>query len=227
MDQIRTYVERALSSVPQTQEILDLKEELIGNLIEKYQDNLAANMSEQDAYHTAIEGIGDLSDLIGNVVGQGNVLTEKEEKQRALFISLSALFCLLAPGCLLLFLLLFHSIGLGLFTMFVCFGVSAGLILYVVMTRPRGMAKVAQVQRQKAMEKLSGMSSVPTVHAVAAQNQKEKAAAVSLGVAYWLIVLAVYFLISFFFHIWAYSWLLFILALAAQQIFLAARCLKK
>ena len=54
---------------PENLRLAELKEELILNTCEKYDDLIAAGRSPEAAYRLAVEGIGDISGLLKDIVG--------------------------------------------------------------------------------------------------------------------------------------------------------------
>ncbi|MCC8195359.1 MAG: permease prefix domain 1-containing protein [Ruminococcus sp.] len=63
-DKIEAYIEELFWKAPNTPQTRDLKEEILGNTLEKYEDLLADGMDEDSAYRSAISGIGDVDELI-------------------------------------------------------------------------------------------------------------------------------------------------------------------
>ena len=100
-DQIKTYLDRTFAQAPCTQKAIDMKEAILADVLEKYDDMIADGMTPQDAYQRAISGIGDLDRLIADLRReQGNVPPpkrpepirfeedEKEKHRRAAFHSI-------------------------------------------------------------------------------------------------------------------------------------------
>ena len=63
-ERLRKYVDSLFKDVPLTKSIVELKEEMIQNLYEKYQDLLKSGKTEETAFNNVISGIGDVSSLI-------------------------------------------------------------------------------------------------------------------------------------------------------------------
>lgn len=61
---LRMYVESLFDGVSRTREVVELREEILQNVIDRYEDLLREGKSEEDAYHTAISGIGDINALL-------------------------------------------------------------------------------------------------------------------------------------------------------------------
>lgn len=66
-NRIRKHIEGIFAGAPKTRKARDLQEEMIINVIERYHDHVAGGMSEEDAYRTAVTGIGDVSGLIDSL----------------------------------------------------------------------------------------------------------------------------------------------------------------
>lgn len=66
-DQIKTYLDRIFAQAPCTQKAIDMKEAILADVLEKYDDMIADGMKPQDAYQRAISGIGDLDRLIADL----------------------------------------------------------------------------------------------------------------------------------------------------------------
>ena len=64
---LRTYVDTLFEEAPTAPHVYDLKEELLANLEEKFEDLLAAGYSEEDAYASVISGLGDAESLIASM----------------------------------------------------------------------------------------------------------------------------------------------------------------
>lgn len=66
-NRIRKHIEGMFAGAPHTAKARDLREEMIVNVIERYHDLLGEGLSEEDAYRSAITGIGDVSELIDSL----------------------------------------------------------------------------------------------------------------------------------------------------------------
>lgn len=74
VDQIRIKVEEIFKNAPRNKKIQDLKEEMIGNLEEKYQDLISCGKTPQEAYDISIASIGDIDELITSMSeGEGKL----------------------------------------------------------------------------------------------------------------------------------------------------------
>ena len=64
---LREYMDRLFSQAKPTRSTVELKEEMLQNLIEKYHDLLAEGKSEEAAYNIAIASVGDISELLKQI----------------------------------------------------------------------------------------------------------------------------------------------------------------
>lgn len=63
-EQIKAYLDGIFAQTPATQKASDMKEAILADVLEKYDDLIDEGRSPQDAYHRAIGSIGDLEKLI-------------------------------------------------------------------------------------------------------------------------------------------------------------------
>lgn len=66
-ERLKQYIERLFAHAPSTQSARELKEEMLQNLLDKYDDLIREGKSEEAAYEQAITGIGDVSGLIAGL----------------------------------------------------------------------------------------------------------------------------------------------------------------
>ena len=206
IEKIRSYIDRAFESAPQTKKILELKEELYANLVDKYHDQLDKGASEQDAYNTVISGIGDIYELIDSVNDPQPLAppTARERSRSALLVSIAVGLYIISPFTLIFSTVTFSAPIPGLFFMFLCIAVATGLLIYNNMTR-----KTYVKQEDTIVEDFKEWR---------VKTDKHRAALRSFHGAFWSSVVAVYLLVSFLFGIWAYSWIIFIIAAALDNI---------
>lgn len=132
-NRIREYVEELFKDAPYTQQVYELKVELIQNLIDKYYDLINEGKSPEDAYNLTILGIGDIDELIDSVDSGTSyynygVTTTRKKKSAALISAAVMLYILSVVP-----LIIFESIGIdsmvGLVLMFVMVAAATGMII--------------------------------------------------------------------------------------------------
>lgn len=79
MNRIEEYIEKQFAEHAMTTETEELKNEILNNCEERYDECINAGMSESEAEETVINTIGNLNDLIEEVASDTHALTVKEE----------------------------------------------------------------------------------------------------------------------------------------------------
>lgn len=110
MDTITTYVNNMFSTLPQTQRILDLKNEILNNMEDKYNELKNDGKSEHEAISIVISEFGDIDELLrelgikkGDIIQPTYSLNDIEEyqsiqKKKSKIISLGVILCIMAAG---------------------------------------------------------------------------------------------------------------------------------
>lgn len=206
-DKLRTHVDELFYSAPKTRKAQELKEEILANLIDRYNDFLDNGKNEVDAFNNAISGIGDVEELI-NALNENNIFDyEKIQKQRekfALMIAISVALYIIS----VVVVILFNSIGLdgnvSACIMLTIDAFATGLIIYSIMSRPKYIKTDDTIVEDFKEWKQ--------------QSSDKKVIIKSITSIYWPIIVSIYLLLSFVFNIWEYSWIIFIIGIAGINI---------
>lgn len=79
-EKIRNYIDRAFSSSAQTEKVLEAKEALCADLLEKYQALITEGNTPEAAYQATISSIGDIFELVDSVTeGSSQLALSKDE----------------------------------------------------------------------------------------------------------------------------------------------------
>ena len=195
---LRAYVESLFENAPTTSRVYDLKEELLANLEEKYADLLASGCSEEEAYASVITGLGDAEDLIASLTIEPeaeNPGYEAARAQTAQIVATSAFLYCLAIAAFLMVRWLLRSTTLAWVAFWVIAGFATAQTVYHFMTRPLAARRPSTMTEKQRKRVRSSISSI-----------------------LWLSTTVLYFLISFTFHNWALSWLIFLIAAIIEQV---------
>lgn len=207
-EKLRKRVEELFENAPKTNRANELKEEILANLIDKYNDLLASGKSEDEAFNSAMAGIGDVDELIKGLKEQDVLNYEQAQKNRqksALVLSVSIGLYIMSIVVLILVSEVFpNNDVLGVCLMLTIDAVATGLIVYNAASRPKYI-KADESIVEEFKEWKSATSS---------QREILK----SIRSIAWLIIVALYFVLSFAFGIWAYSWIIFIIGAAVERI---------
>ena len=149
-EKLRNHVNILFVAVPKTPRAAEMKEELLVNLNEKYDDLLKSGYDSNAAFHIALSGIGDPDELFREfqttsqpaLVRSNNetvfmatpvALPERRRSAAPLFIGAAIALFVLGPGMVMLFTA-FHAPILGIFCMFACEACAIGLITYLIVS---------------------------------------------------------------------------------------------
>ncbi len=215
---IREYMDQLFESAPHTQRAYELKIELTQNLIEKYYAFIGEGKTPDDAYNLTIGSIGDVRELFSQLEDDENgdpvpppvyYPQPRPDHRRALMRTAAVMLFILSPVPPIVFEELFGGSffggALGPIGMFMMIAVGVGLLVYDKWSHPEQPQPVPgsvvkdfqQWQQQKQRKK----------HYIAAFNG-----------AFWPLVLAFYFIISFGTGKWYITWVIFLIAPAIDVI---------
>jgi hypothetical protein len=216
-EKLRARVDGLFENAPKTRRANDLKEELMANLIDKYNDLIAADKTEDEAIKISIAGIGDVDELIAGLKEQ-NVLSheqvQKERQKTALVLSISIGMYIMSVVVLILLTAVLYVDGtIAVCIMLTMDAIATCLIIYHNVSRPRyRKADDSMVEEFKEWK---------------STNTQKNNILKSIRSILWTLITAIYLLISFLFGIWAYSWIIFIIGVAIEKIIVLAFQLKE
>lgn len=216
---IRAYVDELFKDAPDTQRAYEMKVELVQNLLDKYNDLVASGKSEEDAYNITIYGIGDISELLEEMRREEPPTihgTDGTSYYKAMYYFRRRNAAILAVSVMLYIFSIIPVVVLGVLSdmmdnalmavsgvagMFTFVGVATGLVIWNEFTKPKENDPpevVIELYKRKKKAKHPVLKSVES--------------------AFWLIVVAAYFLLSFTSGRWDITWIIFIVAPAVSGI---------
>lgn len=213
-DKLRRYVEGLFKDVPPTKEIVELKEEMIQNLKEKYEDLKQEGKSEEAALNIAVAGIGDINELIEDMEKTKNVTVNNRDRQKsAMLTTIAVMLYILSVVPILISLNSPYNFLCGVIGFLIIITCATGILIYNSMTKPKYIRKedtmVAEFKEWQT------------------NRANQKSARASISVALWSIILALYFIISFTTGAWHITWVIFIIAVAVEALINIFTSLKK
>lgn len=210
---IRTHVEYLFQPAPHSPRAVELKEEMIAGLIDKYDDLLRQGETEEAAYGIAIAGIGDIDELIQGLREQelwSPAGIQAQRQKSALLVSVAVglfIASLIFPTILGYFSRLLHTqffsvIGFSL--MILCIATGVGLLVYNQRSKPRYIRADESMVEDFKEWKVS----------------KENRAALSNTIQSIIYIGSVplYLFLGIFLGMWHPGWLIFLLAPLLGQI---------
>lgn len=216
-DKLRKRVDELFENAPKSSRANELKEELLANLIDKYNDLIDAGKDEDTAIKDALESIGDVDELIRGLK-ENDVFNyeeiKKERKKSALILSISiGLYIMSVVVLILCSEVLQIDENIAVCIMLTMVAVATGLIIYNSVSRPKyKRADDTVVEEFKEWK---------------SKNYQRNRMLQSIKSIVWTLIVAIYLFISFVFGIWAYSWIIFIIGGAIEKIIVIAFQLKE
>lgn len=204
-NRLREYIDNLFATAPSTMKAVEVKEEILQNLTDKYNDLIAEGKSEDVAFNIAVASIGDVSDLIRELQGlpqQYTKMIEENEKQRqrsALLTAIAIGFYIMSPVPVIM---IQNEIGVVL--LFVFIAVATGILVFNGITKSKGQpVPDTMVEEFKEWRERNN-----------GKNQLQK----SVLSAIWAVGVVIYFLVSFSTGAWYITWVIFLIIAAVEGI---------
>ena len=203
-EQLSTHSETLFSDAPNTKKAIELKEELIQNSYDKYDDLILEGKTPEAAYNISAASIGDITYLIEDL--KKDMITVREEtiekgrKRSALLVSSAVMLYIMS----IIPIILLSEFGLEIQGVVLMFVLIAGLLIY------NGMTKTSYKKKDQTIaEEFREWKS---------ENADRIKARKAISSALWMIVVVVYLLISFWTMHWGITWIIFLIAAAIDNI---------
>ncbi|MEG0708502.1 permease prefix domain 1-containing protein [Niameybacter sp.] len=204
---LKDYIDQLFAQVSDTTYARELKEEMLINLNDRYEDLLVEGKTKEETFTIVTSSIGDIRELISGLDETAVIITtkelEKRRKESAILRSIAVMLYIISPAVLIALSIFDMSIT-GVVLLLVIVGAATGLIVYDNFSKPESLREDYKEKSKK--ENL-------TIEQKKQENIKETIQAI-----FWLLVVGIYLLISFTLGIWEYSWIIFIIAAAVNQI---------
>lgn len=213
-DKLRRYIEGLFADVPQTKSMVELKEEMLQNLIEKYEDLIREGKSEEAAFNIAVAGIGDINELIEDMKKPPVYNDVNGAKQKsAMLVSLAVMLYMLSVVPILLWLGNGIEFFTGVIGFFIIIAIGTGLLIYNGMTKARPyIDETTMVNEFREWQD---------------SKVRKRDTRISVSIALWSVILALYYFISFTTHTWHISWIIFIVGIAIEALINIFTTIKK
>lgn len=218
-DKLRAYMDHLFREVPQTMQAIEIKEEILQNITDKYEDLIKEGKTEEAAYNIAIASIGDLDELLATLKTKETTPTinteeiTKAKKKSALFVSIAVTIYIVSflPAIVL------DEVGanpiVGVCIMFVLIAIATALLIYNGMTKT-DYTKIDDTMVEEFKEWQNKNTS---------KTQTRK----SIQSVAWSIITVLYFVISFATGAWYVTWVIFLMGGTIDSIIKALFEIKK
>jgi len=220
-DNIRKYIDDLFADTVPTRKAVELKEEMIQNLRDKYHDLIKEGKTNEAAYNITIAGIGDISALLAELESDktDNEPTryemETSRQKSAMFTAIAVMMYILCTLPLIMMTMagFIYAPHIGLPVMFLMIAGATGLLIYNNMTKPKSINNPDTI-----VEEFREWQS---------DEKDRKTLRKAISSALWAMTVALYLIVSFTSHAWHITWILFILAGVAESLLNVFFALKK
>lgn len=210
-NKIKNYVDVLFTDVPRGKKASELKEEMLSNMSERFEDYIYQGKTENQAYSLVVSNMGDVDELLAQVMPDADFKTEAKfyRKRNARNTAIGVAMYIIGAAVLIAFATIGEFVGMeevssiiGLLILLLLTAVATGLIIYTNMSTP---LEYKDYDEQTAREKKR----------YASKNGKLFESLMSI---YWTIITCVYLAISFITHEWGITWIIWVLAGVFSQI---------
>lgn len=219
-DKLRAYMDHLFRDVKLTRNTVELKEEIIQNLVDKYHDMVAEGKTPEAAYNIAVASVGDMDELLSGLNQEksedqfvSDEAIERGRRKSALLTSIAVMLYIVSiiPPIIISEITVYDS--LGPIFMFLIIAVATGLLIYNNMTKPR-----YRKMDDSIVEEFKEWQN---------QNDSNRRAMKAISSAMWSIIVVIYFVISFATMAWYITWVVFLIGAAIEAIIKAVFELRK
>ncbi|MCL1835848.1 MAG: permease prefix domain 1-containing protein [Oscillospiraceae bacterium] len=219
-DKLRRYVDGLFARTVQTKKAVELKEEMLQNMEDKYNDLMSEGKAPEAAYNIVVAGVGDVGDLLSELEVEAPdspeyAIFEMARRKSAMFTAIAVMAYILSVVPLIVLNLYGSSMAarLGVPIMLVIIAAATGLLVFNNITKPRYVRGSATMV-QEFREWQSGESSLKSLRR-------------AISSALWTIIVALYFILSFWTSAWHLTWIIFIIGAAVEAVINIFFTLKK
>lgn len=210
IEKLRAYVEELFSEAPQTKQAVEIKEEILQNTVDRYNDLIAEGKTPEAAYNISVAGIGDVGHLLDSlkapvaVSGYTRAEIEKNRRTRSVLLSVAVMLYILSVIPVILFGESAQYEVQGVVLMFIMVAIATGLIIYrsgIKLNYSKDADTVVEDFREWNRD-----------------TKERKSLNSAIGGAMTAVTLVIYFLVSFSTGAWYITWLIFIIGAAVENI---------
>jgi len=220
-DKLRKYVDELFAEAAPTRKSVELKEEMIQNLNDKFNDLISEGKTEEAAYNIAVAGIGDVSGLLAelesDIMPSGTDMQNMEaaRSKSAMFTAVAVTMYIISflPAIIMSTFNSDYSGSIGVPLAILIIAAATGLLIYSNMTKPK--------------YRKSSDTIVEEFREWQADEKDRKVMRKAISSALWSIIVALYFIISFWTFAWHITWIIFLLGAVVESILNIFFTLKK
>ena len=218
-ERLRSYLDKLFMEAGQNQQAEELREEMYANLCDKYDNLVARGMTEEEAYYSAIASIGNIDELLGELGPGRRVSTPDEQQKRernALLNAMAGACPFFAVGGFFVGSMLFDSAAWGFLLLFLFIGAGVALRSFARLSASPAPRQGTGRRRTyiKGQEGETVVEEFKEFRRGKSRNEQLKS---TINTCLWLVIVMLYFVISFTTHAWHATWLIFLVGVALSQ----------
>lgn len=206
-DKLRAFIDYTFKDAPQIKRTVELKEEMLQNITEKYDDLIAEGKTPEAAYNIATASIGDISGLISDlrrsatsVNTQSHEVNPSNRQRSALFTAIAVSLYILSPvPCII-----FQDAIIGPVLLFLFIAAATGLLIF------NGMTKEKYYKNDDTV--------VEDFKEWQYENSNDAKTFKAIKTAIHSITLAIYLIVSFVTMQWHITWIIWLISGAVVSI---------
>ncbi len=195
---LKEYVNNLFLGKHMSNQTKFLKENLLKNSLKFYNDLINSNLTENEAYEKTISYINDMYNLVN--INQHSLEEDPHpQKKSAILTSIAVMLYILCPVPIIVF----ESFGyyfeiFGLVLLFVMIAIATGLLIYNSMIKKKYFHNNLYDYKYEYSKYYKLRKSISSI--------------------IWVLIVALYLFISFRYMIWSYSWIIFLIGAAIEQV---------
>ena len=202
---IKNYVEVLFSDIPRSKKANELKEELLSNMSERFEDYILNGETENQAYSLVISSLGDIDEMLADIMPDDDFVKEAHyyRKRNAKNTAIGVAMYIIGAAFLIGLGGLGEFLGdgdvypvIGLLILLVISAIATGIIVYSNMSTPLEY-KDFNEETKKEFRNL---------------DSKHNRLLKNILSIYWTAITFIYLAISFITMAWGITWLIWILA---------------
>lgn len=211
---IKKHVDTLFSEVPYSKKAMELKEEIMADMEAHYNDCISEGNTEQEAFRSACESLGDIESVIENLIPEKDIMEkiDRYKRFRAIMTSIAVFLYIAGVALIVAMSSLSTLMGkdptvmsiLGTVIFLVICAVATGLIIFSRMTIPQEV--VPYIQKSATEDRAN-------IDTSTMRGRFYKAFTGS----FWTIVTIIYFIVSFATHSWGVTWIIFLIGAAVDK----------
>ncbi len=198
-NKIDNYVNTLFNDIPKTKKAIELKEEIISNMNDRYLDYISDGLSKSEAYKLTIANFGDFDEMLSELMPTEDFKAKVDSYRRrnAINISIAIMLYILSP--VVLFAVNMFDIEnmpyavFGVAALLVVVAIATGILIFTDLSTPYDIKQFIDDGNSKEYKHLS-------------EGQK------LIASIYWSIVTCLYLFISFSTDAWHITWIIWIFA---------------